>query len=137
MCKPFTMARDVMPCLFRLRGALVIAGTTFGFISNAIAQNIQLGMPIACELGRTCYIQNYVDIDPSPSAKDYKCGTLTYDKHDGTDFRVPSLEAQNAGVKFSPPRPVAFSVRATARQTAFFANRRERQSAMSNAATAS
>ena len=99
MCKRFTMARDVMPCLFRLRGALVIAGTTFGFISNAIAQNIQLGMPIACELGRSCYIQNYVDIDPSPSAKDYKCGTLTYDAHNGTDFRVPSLQAQQAGVE--------------------------------------
>jgi murein DD-endopeptidase MepM/ murein hydrolase activator NlpD len=99
MCKPFTMARDVMLCLVRFPGAFVVAGTTLGFISNAIAQNIQLGMPIACELGRTCYIQNYVDIDPSPSARDYKCGTLTYDKHDGTDFRVPSLEAENAGVE--------------------------------------
>jgi murein DD-endopeptidase MepM/ murein hydrolase activator NlpD len=92
------MAQNLMPCLARFRGALVIAGTTFGLVSNAIAQNIQLGMPIACELGRTCYIQNYVDIDPSPSAKDYKCGTLTYDSHNGTDFRVPSLEVQKAGV---------------------------------------
>ena len=99
MCKPFTMAQNLMLCLVRFQGAFVIAGTTFGFVSNAMAQNIQLGMPIACELGRTCYIQNYVDIDPSPSAKDYNCGTLTYDNHNGTDFRVPSLEAQKAGVE--------------------------------------
>ena len=93
------MAQNLMLCLVRFQGAFVIAGATFGFVSNAIAQNIQLGMPIACELGRTCYIQNYVDIDPSPSAKDYNCGTLTYDSHNGTDFRVPSLEAQKAGVE--------------------------------------
>ena len=99
MCKPFTMAQNLMLCLVRFRGAFVIAGTTLGVASNAIAQNIQLGMPMACELGRTCYIQNYVDTDASASARDYKCGTLTYDAHNGTDFRVPSLEAQRAGVE--------------------------------------
>jgi hypothetical protein len=99
LCEPFVMARNFMPRLARFHGAFAIAGTTFGFISNAIAQNIQLGIPIACELGRTCYIQNYVDTDPSPSANDYKCGTLTYDRHNGTDFRLPSLEAQKAGVE--------------------------------------
>ena len=36
-----------------------------GFASDVIGQSIQLGMPIACEPGRTCYIQNYVDADPS------------------------------------------------------------------------
>ena len=81
------------------QAAIVMAGATFGIVFDANAQNIQLGMPIACEVGRTCYIQHYVDIDPSPSAKDYKCGTLTYDKHNGTDFRVPSLESQQAGVE--------------------------------------
>ena len=94
-----TKAPGVMRCPARLQAAIVMAGATFGIVFNANAQNIQLGMPIACEVGRTCYIQHYVDIDPSPSAKDYKCGTLTYDKHNGTDFRVPSLEAQQAGVE--------------------------------------
>lgn len=56
-------------------------------------------MPIACEAGRTCFIQNYTDLDPSPAARDYKCGTLTYDGHNGTDFRLTSLGAQKAGVE--------------------------------------
>jgi Peptidase family M23 len=79
-------------------GAFVIVAA-LGFSSGAIAQNIQLGMPIACEPGRTCYIQNYTDADPSASARDYKCGTLTYDGHNGTDFRLPSLASQKAGVE--------------------------------------
>ncbi|WP_448040241.1 M23 family metallopeptidase [Bradyrhizobium liaoningense] len=65
---------------------------------NALAERIQLGMPIACESGKTCYIQNYTDRDSSPAARDYKCGTLTYDGHNGTDFRLPSLQAQRIGV---------------------------------------
>ncbi|WP_246789901.1 M23 family metallopeptidase [Bradyrhizobium sp. CCBAU 51765] len=73
--------------------ALVLAGP-----GNALAERIQLGIPIACEPGRTCYIQNYTDRDPSPAARDYKCGTLTYDGHNGTDFRLPSLQAQRVGV---------------------------------------
>jgi hypothetical protein len=39
-----------------------------------------------------------VDLDASGEAKDYRCGTLTYDGHNGTDFRVPTLAAQRAGV---------------------------------------
>ncbi|WP_152535606.1 M23 family metallopeptidase [Bradyrhizobium sp. Ai1a-2] len=69
-----------------------------GFAGSACAENIELGMPVGCEIGQTCYIQNYVDDDPSPSSRDYKCGTLTYDAHNGTDFRVPSLAVQKSGV---------------------------------------
>lgn len=56
------------------------------------------GMPVACELGRNCFIQNYVDADPSGSARDYTCGTLSYDGHNGTDIRLPTMAAQQAGV---------------------------------------
>jgi murein DD-endopeptidase MepM/ murein hydrolase activator NlpD len=55
-------------------------------------------LPVACEIGRTCFVQHYVDHDPSPEARDYRCGTLTYDGHDGTDIRVPTMAAQRAGV---------------------------------------
>ena len=61
-------------------------------------QPIELKLPIECEIGRSCFIQNYVDHDASPNARDYQCGTLTYDSHDGTDFRLPTLVAQRAGV---------------------------------------
>lgn len=62
------------------------------------AQAIELVLPIDCELGHSCAIQNYVDHDPSANARDYKCGKLTYDGHDGTDFRLPTVTAQRAGV---------------------------------------
>ncbi|MGY3607271.1 MULTISPECIES: M23 family metallopeptidase [unclassified Bradyrhizobium] len=80
-----------------IRSVAAIA-TAAGFAGSARAENIELGMPVGCEIGRTCYIQNYVDDDPSQSSRDYKCGTLTYDAHNGTDFRIPSLAAQRSGV---------------------------------------
>lgn len=58
-------------------------------ISDA-ARAGDLIIPVACEIGRTCFIQNYVDIDDGPAARDYMCGTLTYDGHNGVDFRLPS-----------------------------------------------
>jgi hypothetical protein len=61
-------------------------------------QPISLALPIACQLGTTCFIQNYMDGDPSSGIRDYNCGDRTYDGHDGTDIRLPSLEAQRAGV---------------------------------------
>ena len=44
----------------------------------ARAQTIELKLPIDCEVGRSCFIQNYFDHDASPNARDYQCGTLTY-----------------------------------------------------------
>jgi hypothetical protein len=64
----------------------------------AAAQVISLRLPVACEIGSTCFIQHYVDRDPSPAAQDYQCGTLTYADHTGTDIRVPTMAAQRAGV---------------------------------------
>jgi len=64
----------------------------------AAAQDITLDLPIDCILGDTCYIQNYVDHDPSDAASDFQCGSLTYDNHKGTDFGLPSLAAMEAGV---------------------------------------
>lgn len=49
---------------------------------------IELGMPIDCVIGKTCMIQNYVDAEPGVGAKDFKCGPLAYDNHQGTDFRL-------------------------------------------------
>ena len=64
----------------------------------AVAQDITLRLPVACEIGRSCFIQHYVDRDPTAGASDYQCGTLTYDTHDGTDIRVPNMAVQKAGV---------------------------------------
>ncbi len=52
------------------------------------ADAIELGMPLDCEIGQTCLIQNYVDAEPGVGAKDFQCGPLAYDNHQGTDFRL-------------------------------------------------
>ncbi|MGZ8363213.1 MAG: M23 family metallopeptidase [Caulobacteraceae bacterium] len=57
-----------------------------------------LAWPIACEVGRTCFVQNYFDHDPGQGAKDYACGSMSYQGHDGTDIRLPSLAQMRAGV---------------------------------------
>lgn len=58
----------------------------------------QLALPIACRIGQNCAIQHYVDIDPTPGIGDYHCGARTYDKHDGTDFRIRSMADARRGV---------------------------------------
>ena len=52
------------------------------------ATAIELSMPLDCEIGKTCMIQNYVDAEPGIGAKDFECGPLAYDNHQGTDFRL-------------------------------------------------
>lgn len=79
-----------------LTGSLLAAGG-----GAAIAQAPQaprLALPIACQLGKTCDIQNYVDRDPGAGASDYQCGSRSYDAHSGIDFRLPDLRAQQRGV---------------------------------------
>lgn len=60
-----------------------LAGTT-------LAGDIALSLPIDCTLGKTCYIQNFVDADPSDATADYTCGDLSYNTHQGTDFALPT-----------------------------------------------
>lgn len=67
-------------------------------VSPALAQEPRLRLPVACAIGQTCFVQNHVDLDPSPGARDFSCGTLTYEGHNGTDFRVPTLAVQREGV---------------------------------------
>ena len=57
-----------------------------------------LAFPVACQPGRTCEIQHYVDRDPGPGVRDHRCGTMTYEGHNGVDIRLPDLAAQRRGV---------------------------------------
>lgn len=74
-------------------GALLLASA-----GPALAEGLTLVPPIDCDLTQTCYIQQFTDHDPGPGAQDFTCGTLSYDGHKGTDFALPSLAMQAAGV---------------------------------------
>jgi murein DD-endopeptidase MepM/ murein hydrolase activator NlpD len=59
-----------------------------------LAQEIELGLPIKCEPGKTCWVQQYVDHDKGPGVRDYHCGGQAYDGHDGTDIRIRDTETK-------------------------------------------
>ena len=62
-------------------------------------------LPVDCVLGETCYIQQYMDLDPSSAAQDYTCGPLSYDGHKGTDFALATIAEAKAGVIVRPAAP--------------------------------
>jgi murein DD-endopeptidase MepM/ murein hydrolase activator NlpD len=82
-----------------VRAHLLVPIAAAFFPIAAYAQtDIEFAWPVACQLGETCAIQHYVDRDPGPGARDFTCGTVTYDGHKGTDIRLPTMAARQAGV---------------------------------------
>lgn len=77
---------------------------------TAIAQSFQL--PIDCAIGEVCVVQNYADANPSAgAAADPQCGPLTYDGHDGLDFRAPAALARRGVNVLAPAAGVVLGVR--------------------------
>jgi murein DD-endopeptidase MepM/ murein hydrolase activator NlpD len=67
--------------------------------ATAFAQGApSFSLPLDCEIGKACVVQSYVDHDPGASARDYRCGFLSYDGHKGTDIRVTDSDALRRGV---------------------------------------
>ncbi len=69
--------------------------------SSTLSAAQGFGMPVSCEYGRQCVVQKYVDILPAQGAtayQDYRCGKLSNDGHDGTDFRIIDLPGYKSGV---------------------------------------
>ncbi len=78
----------------------------------ADAQRPQLHLPIDCKPGTTCWIPNFVDLDPGPGVQDYTCGPNSYNGHKGTDFAIPNLKEMRKGVNvLAPARGVVKSTR--------------------------
>ena len=73
--------------------------------SPLAARDILQNPPIACDLHTDCYIQQYVDHDPSGAAMDFRCGPLSYDTHSGTDFALRSIAHMEQGVDVIPAAP--------------------------------
>lgn len=73
-------------------------------------ETIALALPVKCQLGVTCFVQNYVDHDATSQVRDFMCSGRTYDGHDGTDIRLPDLQIQQGNVDVlaaAPGRVVA------------------------------
>lgn len=68
------------------------------WLAQLTSPSFRLAWPVDCTLGQTCHIQHYVDRDPGPGQRDFTCGTLSYDGHDGTDIALPNRAAMEAGV---------------------------------------
>lgn len=83
-----------------LRCLLLAAGLVPLGALAAAAQEAppRLSLPVLCEIGVECFVQQYVDAHPGPIARDHLCGSLAYDGHDGTDFRVATLADMARGV---------------------------------------
>lgn len=64
----------------------------------AQAEPPALSLPIDCDLGQSCYIEDYVDLDPGKGLRDHACGFKTRDGHRGTDIVLLSFDAMLAGV---------------------------------------
>ena len=59
----------------------------------------KLSMPLRCNYGDDCFIQNYVDLKTTSQYQDYNCGILTYNNHKGTDFRLVDYKGLVKGVE--------------------------------------
>lgn len=78
--------------------ALAFSAAALPLLAGAQPGAPSLSLPIACELGRTCEVQHYVDRDAGPGVRDYRCGIQTYDGHNGLDLRIHDMAAQRRGV---------------------------------------
>jgi hypothetical protein len=69
-------------------------------LAKLMAGPLDLAFPLDCKLGETCFIQQYVDADPSDGVQDFTCGTLSYGGHKGTDIRLAHVrEIKGVGVE--------------------------------------
>lgn len=58
----------------------------------------ELTLPLDCRIGETCLVANYVDVDHTNGARDFRCGPRTYDGHDGVDFAIRDQGVMEQGV---------------------------------------
>lgn len=83
----------------RKSAKIILSFVIFLFVKPALAEEQRFGWPLACTQGENCWVVHHVDVDTAEkSTKDYQCGRLTYDGHDGTDIAVRDLKAMQAGV---------------------------------------
>ena len=82
-----------------------VAAMIMSLAAPVAARDFLLDVPIDCALGTECFIQQYVDHDRTRAAKDYRCSSLSYDTHQGTDFALRSLGQMRQGVNVIAAAP--------------------------------
>lgn len=60
--------------------------------------SVELGWPVDCRSGETCWVANYVDVDPGKDAKDFRCRGRSYDGHDGVDIAIRDKAVMEQGM---------------------------------------
>lgn len=61
-------------------------------LSSVPLSAMELGLPAQCELGNSCFMQQYPDMNPGEEVADPMCGGQSYDGHKGTDLRIRSIK---------------------------------------------
>lgn len=77
---------------------LILLALLVPLLSCALGVQPKLGLPLACDLGKNCWISNYMNHGTADSPLDYQCGTMTYGDHSGTDFSLENGAALVQGV---------------------------------------
>jgi len=93
-----------------LLGFALAAVTAPAALAQAPAGAPKLAFPLACQIGKTCEVQHYVDRDPGPGRVDYHCGLRTEPQHNAIDIRLLDLGQMRRGVAVlaaAPGRVVA------------------------------
>lgn len=85
--------------------ALAAAAFLAPALAGGAPASLKLAFPLACQIGRTCEVQNYMDRDPGPGVRDYRCKARTYQGHSGVDIRLLDMAAQRAGVNVLAAAP--------------------------------
>jgi hypothetical protein len=88
-----------------LKYLIAISLLLSGVIGAGADEAISLALPIKCQVGVSCFVQNYVDHDASDKVRDHSCGRRSYDGHDGTDIRIRNQEIQKQGVEVLAAAP--------------------------------
>lgn len=70
----------------------------FSTSCGVAGEALELTLPLACRPGSDCWVVHLPDHDPGPGLRDHRCGELTYQGHDGTDFAIPDEVALRRGV---------------------------------------
>ena len=101
---PFLEVMAIKPWRAAKLGVPIFVGAATVCLAQP-EQPLTLELPLACRFGETCFIQQYFDHDPGPGAKDYRCGPMVYDGHDGVDLRLPTMAEQRKGVEVLAAAP--------------------------------